>query len=97
MSVSDAVDGASSTVSKCYSSCVESESNQGGETTANLGADALKELARTRRRNADKVDPGIGRTRLGHRTFKVRANDWDPIRAEHYGQRLNRRTNRPHT
>jgi hypothetical protein len=34
------------------------------------------------------VDPGIGRTRLGHRTFKVRANDWDPIRAEHYGQRL---------
>jgi hypothetical protein len=33
--------------------------------------------------NADKVDPGIGRTRLGHRTFKVRANDWDPIRAEH--------------
>jgi hypothetical protein len=22
---------------------------------------------------------------LGHRTFKVRANDWDPIRAEHYG------------
>ena len=32
-------------------------------------------------RNADKVDPGIGRTRLGHRTFKVRVNDWDPIRA----------------
>jgi hypothetical protein len=21
---------------------------------------------------------------LGHRTFKVRANDWDPIRAEHH-------------
>src|SRR5689334_2760530 len=67
MSANDAVDGANSTVSKCYNGCVESESNQGGETTANLGADALKELARTRRRNADKVVPGIGRTRLGQR------------------------------
>ena len=70
MSASDAVDGASSTVSKCYSSCVESESNQGGETTANLGAEALNELARTQRRNADKVDPGIGRTRVGQRIFE---------------------------
>jgi hypothetical protein len=70
MSAFDAVDGASSTVSKCYNSCVESESNQGGETTANLGAGALNELARTRRRNADKVDPGIGRTRLGQRIFE---------------------------
>ena len=34
------------------------------------GAEALNELARTRRRNADKVDPGVGRTRLGHRTLK---------------------------
>src|SRR5438067_1271129 len=67
MSAFDAVDGASSDVSKCYTGWVESESNQGGETTANLGAEALKELARTRRRNADKVDPGIGRTRLGQR------------------------------
>src|SRR6516164_2882114 len=65
----DAVDGARPAVSKCYSSRVESESNQGGETTANLGAEALKELARTRRRNADKVDPGIGRTRVGQRIF----------------------------
>jgi hypothetical protein len=70
MSAYDAVDGARFAVSKCYSSCVESESNQGGETTANLGAEALNELARTRRRNADKVDPGIGTTRLGHRTLK---------------------------
>ncbi len=70
MSVFDAVDGASFAVSKCYTSCVESESNQGGETTANLGAEALNELARTRRRNADKVDPGIGRTRLGQRIFE---------------------------
>jgi hypothetical protein len=70
MSAFDAVDGARPAVSKCYSSCVESESNQGGETTANLGAEALKELARTRRRNADKVDPGIGRTRVGQRIFE---------------------------
>jgi hypothetical protein len=97
MSAYDAVDGARSAASKCYSSCVGSESSKGGEATANVGAGALKELARTRRRNADKVDPGIGRTRLGHRTLKVRANDWDPIRAEHYGQRLHRRTNRPDT
>ena len=47
MSAFDAVDGASSDVSKCYTGWVESESNQGGETTANLGAEALKELART--------------------------------------------------
>ena len=67
MSAFDAVDGARSDVSKCYTGWVESESNQGGETTANLGAEALKELARTRRRNADKVDPGIGRTRLPRR------------------------------
>ena len=60
MSAFDAVDGARPAVSKCYSSRVESESKQGGETTANPGAEALKELARTRRRNADKVDPGIG-------------------------------------
>ena len=55
---------------ECYSSCVESESNRGGETAANLAAEALKELARTRRRNADKVVPGIGTTRLGQRTLK---------------------------
>jgi hypothetical protein len=34
---------------------------------------------------------------FGSSHFKVRAYDWDPIRAEHYGQRLNRRTNRPDT
>src|SRR5438552_4490982 len=70
MSAFDAVDGASSDVSKCYTGWVESESNQGGETTANLGAEALKELARTRRRSADKVDPGIGRSRMGQRIFE---------------------------
>jgi hypothetical protein len=70
MFASDAVDGARSAASKCYCSCVESESSKGGEATANVEAGALKELARTRRRNADKIDPGIGRTRLGHRTLK---------------------------
>jgi hypothetical protein len=78
LSANDAVDGARSAVSKSYSGCVESESNQGGETTANLAAEALNELARTRRRNAGKVDPGIGRTRLGHRTLKCRLRDLVP-------------------
>jgi transposase len=32
--------------------------------------EVLKELARTRRRNADEVDPGIGRTRMGQRIFE---------------------------
>jgi hypothetical protein len=70
MSAFDAVDGANSAVSKCYTGCVESEGNKGGEATANVGAEALMGLARTRRLNADKVDPGIGRTRLGQRIFE---------------------------
>jgi hypothetical protein len=70
MSAFDAVDGARSAASKCYSGRVEGASNEGGEATANVEAGALKELARTRRRNADKVDPGIGRTRLGQRIFE---------------------------
>ena len=70
MSASDAVDGASSAVSKRYTSCAECKSSKGGEATANVEGGALKELARTRRRNADKVDPGIGRTRLGQRIFE---------------------------
>jgi hypothetical protein len=69
-SASDAVDGASSEASKCYSGCVGGESNKGGEATVNVEGGALKELARTRRRNADKVDPWIGRTRLGQRIFE---------------------------
>jgi hypothetical protein len=32
--------------------------------------EVFKQLARTRRRNADKVDPGIGRTRMGQRIFE---------------------------
>src|SRR5262245_38533639 len=71
MSANDAVDGASSAASKCYRLVASKperfkEVRPGNETAFGV----LKELARTRRRNADKVDPGIGRTRLGHRTLK---------------------------
>src|SRR5262245_532662 len=71
MSAFDAVDGASSAASKCYRLVASKperfkEVRPGNETAFGV----LKELARTRRRNADKVDPGIGRTRLGHRTLK---------------------------
>src|SRR5262245_20160837 len=71
MSASDAVDGAPSATSKCYRVVALKrarlkEVRPGNETAFEV----LKELARTRRRNADKVDPGIGRTRLGQRTLK---------------------------
>src|SRR5262245_2271103 len=71
MSANDAVDGASSAALKCYRLVASKperfkEVRPGNETAFGV----LKELARTRRRNADKVDPGIGRTRLGHRTLK---------------------------
>ena len=71
MSANDAVDGASSAASKCHR-LVASKPEQfkevrpGNETAFEV----LKELARTRRRNADKVDPGIGRTRMGQRIFE---------------------------
>jgi hypothetical protein len=58
MSAFDAVDGARSAASKWY--------RPGNE----MAFEFFKELARTRRRNADKVDPGIGRARLGQRTLK---------------------------
>src|SRR5499433_388345 len=71
MSVYDAVDGASSAASKWYRLVASKperfkEVRPGNETAFEV----FEELARTRRRNADKVDPGIGRTRLGHRTLK---------------------------
>jgi hypothetical protein len=62
-----------------------------------LLANELRELARTDRRNADKVVPGGRGNPYGLLHSKVRANDWDPIRAKHYGQRPSCRTNRPHT
>jgi hypothetical protein len=71
MSAFDAVDGAPSAASKCYRVVALKRSRlkevRPGKETA---FEVLKELARTRRRNADKVDPGIGRTRLGQRTLK---------------------------
>ena len=62
MSAFDAVDGASSAASKCYrlvrsKQKLFKEVRPGNETAFEV----LKELARTRRRNADKVDPGIGK------------------------------------
>src|SRR5262245_52493671 len=71
MSANDAVDGASSAASKCYRLVASKperfkEVRPGNETA--FGVE--KELARTRRRNADTVDPGIGRTRMGQRTRK---------------------------
>src|SRR5262245_31397500 len=65
MSAYDAVDGASSAASKWYRLVASKperfkEVRPGNETAFEV----FEELARTRRRNADKVDPGIGRTRL---------------------------------
>jgi len=54
------------------------------------GAEVLKELARTddvmqkRSLHRDRENP------FGSSHFKVRANDWAPIRAKHYGQRPHR-------
>src|SRR5215831_6762737 len=71
MSAFDAVDGASSAASKWYRLIASKperfkEVRPGNE----MAFEVFKELARTRRRNADTVDPGIGRTRLGQRTLK---------------------------
>jgi hypothetical protein len=47
MSAFDAVDGASSAPSKCYSSCVGGENDKGGEATVNVegGAEDTTSLA----------------------------------------------------
>src|SRR5215831_20437953 len=71
ISANDAVDGASSAASKCYRLVASKperfkEVRPGNETAFGV----LKELARTRRRNADKVVARIGRTRVGQRTLK---------------------------
>src|SRR5262249_24583404 len=71
MSAFDAVDGASSAASKWYRMIASKperfkEVRPGNE----MAFEVFKQLARTRRRNADTVDPGIGRTRLGQRTLK---------------------------
>src|SRR5262249_10924556 len=71
MSAFDVVDGASSATSKCYRLVASKperfkEVRPGNETAFGV----FKELARTRRRNADKVVARIGRTRVGQRTLK---------------------------
>src|SRR5262245_37368391 len=71
MSAFDAVDGAISAASKWYRMIASKperfkEVRPGNE----MAFEVFKELARARRRNADTVDPGIGRTRLGQRTLK---------------------------
>ena len=98
MSAFDAVDGAPSAASKCYRVVALKrarlkEVRPGTETAFEV----LKELARTRRRNAETVVPGIGRTRLGQRTLKcvflIGTRSAQSIRASG----LIRRTNRPDT
>src|SRR5262244_725222 len=71
MSASDAVDGASSAASKWYRMIASKPERFKEVMPGNeMAFEVFKELARTRRRNADTVDPGIGRTRLGQRTLK---------------------------
>jgi hypothetical protein len=96
MSAFDAVDGARSAASKCYSLVASKPERFKEVRPGNEAAfEVLKELARTRRRNADKVDPGIGRTRMGQRIFEcvlsIGTRSAQSIMAS------NRRTNRPHT
>src|SRR5262249_45846138 len=71
MSAFDAVDGASSAASK-WDRLIASKPERFKEVMPGneMAFEVFKELARTRRRNADTVDPGIGRTRLGQRTLK---------------------------
>src|SRR5262245_55673720 len=71
MSAFDAVDGANSAASKWYRMIASKPERFKEVMPGNeMAFEVFKELARTRRRNADTVDPGIGRTRLGQRTLK---------------------------
>ena len=71
MSAFDAVDGARSTASKCYRLVASTperfkEVRPGNDD----GVWSFEGIGEDRRRNADKVDPGIGRTRMGQRIFE---------------------------
>jgi len=57
MSAFDAVDGAPSEASKCHWVVTSGESDKEVKPGNATAFEVLKELARTRRRNADKVDP----------------------------------------
>jgi hypothetical protein len=69
MSAFDAVDGARSGASKCCRLPESSRAIQGGET-GNDGGVEVEGIGEDRRGNADKVDPGIGTTRVGQRIFE---------------------------
>ena len=71
MSAFDAVDGARSAASKCYRLVASTpkrfkEVRPGNDD----GVWSFEGIGEDRRRNADKVDPGIGRTRMGQRIFE---------------------------
>ena len=71
MSAFDAGDGARSAASKCYRLVASTperfkEVRPGNDD----GVWSFEGIGEDRRRNADKVDPGIGRTRMGQRIFE---------------------------
>jgi hypothetical protein len=71
MSAFDAVDGARSAASKCYRLVASTperfkEVRPGNDD----GVWSFEGIGEDRRRNADKVDQGIGRTRMGQRIFE---------------------------
>jgi hypothetical protein len=72
--VNDAVNGATSAASECYSVvALKRKKIQGGEAARQRQRRQGKKfegIGEDRRRNANKVVAGIGRTRLGHRTLK---------------------------
>jgi hypothetical protein len=71
MSASDAVDGARSEASKCIDWLGQNQSDsQEGETRQQRRRLKFEGIGEDRRGNADKVVAGIGRTRVGQRTFK---------------------------
>ena len=59
-----------------------------------IDSGSFNELARAKRRNADTVVPGIGRTRLGQRTLKcmrtIGTRSAQSIRASGHTCRINR-------
>jgi hypothetical protein len=64
----DAVDGACSAASKCCRLAESTRAIQG--ETGHDGAFELERIGEDRRGNADKVDPGIGTTRMGQHIFE---------------------------
>src|SRR5437764_13710690 len=65
----NAVDGARSGASKCCRLAKSTRAIQGGEQ-ATMVAFEVEGIGEDRRGNADKVDPGIGTTRVGQRIFE---------------------------